>query len=345
MVASSSGSAQELVAVERTLVGTIRKPDEILANIRAVGLDQGEAGFSSRGDALEGSDRLLMNEILNAFIQRTDLSHPEQMQEQRRHVVTEIGRTLGRTFSDWAKSPERKELLEILEATTAPIPKIEIRTMRNPVLQALALLILRGQDVARFRDALEDADVDDPVIPFGLWGAAFGLANLPKTLTADVLEQPGYSITKDLMEPVEAMAGAIAYADHGTAEDPRPSVFAEPLPAEGSARPAPEEPETSGSAIATSEQKAAEQPEEARAEVPQTKKSPKAKSTRSKTKKSKEEPATKLPEEGPVEIELSVKREPAMKPSSKKPRAKGTAGKPKKAEDTGSLFPDQHPDN
>jgi hypothetical protein len=80
--------------------------------------------------------------------------------------------------------------------------------MRSPVMQALALLILRGHDIVRFRDAVRDADVDQPALAFSLWGAAFGLANLPKTVTAPYLESPEFALESDYVAPMlEALGG------------------------------------------------------------------------------------------------------------------------------------------
>ncbi len=325
--AVQGASVSGLDHLEESLMVAMRNDADAMRGIKAIVLRKGDV----QGLELEEIGQRLMNSILSYFIQRTDLSHPDQLQEQRRQVVTEIGKSMGTSFPDWHGSAERKELLELLEATTAPIPKLDLRTMRSPVLQALALLILRGNDIVRFRDALRDADVNDPTLPYGLWGAAFGLANLPKTITARIFEAPGYDIEHDLFVPVDCVVNGGKAASVTIVAEPDPQRFTPP---------ADESVVTSQPDISSLSDRA-ERPEPSITE-PESGSSPKddegkpalkGSNTRKGTKAAAKVHSSKkgVPDQDPVVVDLSIE------PKSKKTTARRGKGKDKG--DEGLLFP------
>lgn len=311
--------------LEESLMVALRNDADALRRIKAIVLRKGDV----QGLELDEIGQRLMNSILSYFIQRKDLSHPDQLQEQRRQIVTEIGKTIGASFPDWQGSAERKELLELLEATTAPIPKLDLRTMRSPVLQALALLILRGNDIVRFRDALRDADVSDPTLPYGLWGAAFGLANLPKTITARIFEAPGYDIEHDLLMPMDRVVNGGKAASVTIVAEPEPPRFAPPA----------DEPVVTSQSDKSSLSDRAERPEPSSTEPEggsrlqdnEDKSAAKGSKTRKGTKAATKVPSSKkgVPDQGPVVVDLTIG------PKPKKTTAK--RGKRKDKGDEGQL--------
>lgn len=301
-------SESELDHLEESLMVAMRNDAVVLKHIKAIELRTGEV----QGLELDEIGQRLMNSILSYFIQRTDLSHPDQLQEKRRQIVTEIGKTIGASFPGWQESAERKELLELLDATTAPIPQLDLRTMRSRVLQALALLILRGYDIVRFRSALRDADVSDPTLPYGLWGAAFGLANLPKTITGRVFEVPGYDIEHDLLVPVDRVVSGRKAESITIVADPEPKCFAPPA----------DEPEVTFPAVKGFIPGRTERPQPSDSEPEggskhknlEDKSAAKGSKTRKGAKSDVKLPSSKtgVPDPAPVEVDFSVEPMPSI---------------------------------
>lgn len=323
--AVQGASETGLDQLEESLMVAMRNDADALRRIKAIVLGKDDV----QGLDLDEIGQRLMNSILSYFIQRKDISHPDQLQEQRRQIVTEIGKTIAASFPDWQGSAERKELLELLEATTAPIPKLDLRTMRSPVLQALALLILRGNDIVRFRDALRDADVSDPTLPYGLWGAAFGLANLPKTITTRIFDAPDYDIEHDLLMPVDRAVNDGKAASVTIVAEPERQRFAPP--ADEPTVTTPPDKSTSSDRAERPGPSTTESEGVGRSKDHEDKTAVKGSKTRKGTKAAEKVPSSKkgVPDQDPVVVELPIEYEP------RKTTTKG--GKKKGKSDEGQL--------
>jgi len=107
----------------------------------------------------------------------------------------DITRTLGKILKefvevvqkkDWTKSPERIYINSLLDNIESYQP-FDIKSHPSDVLQSFTAFILKGEDLEKLKDFLINNNIQDFRISFGLWGAAFGFASIPKTISNNIL--------------------------------------------------------------------------------------------------------------------------------------------------------------
>lgn len=128
--------------------------------------------------------------IINALI-----NLPIENVEHFKYLKADITRTFGKILKefvediqkkDWTKSPERIYINSLLDNIESYQP-FDIRSHTSEVLQSFSAFIMKGEDLEKLKDFLIVNNIQDFRISFGLWGATFGFATLPKTISNNIL--------------------------------------------------------------------------------------------------------------------------------------------------------------
>ncbi|MBN1971234.1 MAG: topoisomerase DNA-binding C4 zinc finger domain-containing protein [Candidatus Delongbacteria bacterium] len=128
--------------------------------------------------------------IINALI---DLSIDNI--EHFKSLKADITRTFGKILKefvedvqkkDWTKSPERAYINSLLDNIESYQP-FDLKSHSSEVLQSFTAFIMKGEDLEKLKDFLINNNIQDFRISFGLWGATFGFASLPKTISNNIL--------------------------------------------------------------------------------------------------------------------------------------------------------------
>lgn len=128
--------------------------------------------------------------IINALI---DL--PIENVEHFKSLKADITRTFGKILKefvedvqkkDWTKSPERTYINSLLDNIESYHP-FDIKSHPSEVLQSFTAFIMKGEDLEKLKDFLINNNIQDFRISFGLWGATFGFASIPKTISNNIL--------------------------------------------------------------------------------------------------------------------------------------------------------------
>lgn len=87
---------------------------------------------------------------------------------------------------DWVKSPERTYINSLLDNIESYQP-FDIKSHPSEVLQSFTAFIMKGEDLEKLKDFLINNNIQDFRMSFGLWGATFGFASIPKTISNNFL--------------------------------------------------------------------------------------------------------------------------------------------------------------
>lgn len=87
---------------------------------------------------------------------------------------------------DWSKSPERSYINSLLDNIESYQP-FDIKSHPSEVLQSFSAFIMKGEDLEKLKDFLINNSIQDFRISYGLWGATFGFASIPKTISNNIL--------------------------------------------------------------------------------------------------------------------------------------------------------------
>jgi len=142
--------------------------------------------------------------IINALID-LPLDNVEHFKSSKADIARTFGKILKESVEvvqkkDWTKSPERTYINSLLDNIESYQP-FDIKSHPSEVLQSFTAFIMKGEDLEKLKDFLITNNIPDFRIGFGLWGATFGFASIPKTITNNFLiSDPVYlsSFFKDL---------------------------------------------------------------------------------------------------------------------------------------------------
>jgi len=128
--------------------------------------------------------------IINALIDLS-IENVEHFKSLKADITRIFGKILKEFVEDvqkkdWTKSPERAYINSLLDNIESYQP-FDIKSHPSEVLQSFTAFIMKGEDLEKLKDFLINNNIQDFRISFGLWGATFGFASLPKTISNNIL--------------------------------------------------------------------------------------------------------------------------------------------------------------
>jgi hypothetical protein len=132
----------------------------------------------------------IVNELIGYPIEGVD-----HFIESKSDIALQMGKILKEYNKDWSGSDERTYINGLLDNIESYKP-FDIRSHPNHLLQSLAAFLIKGDDPEKLIDYLIANGMGDHRISLGIWGATFGFAALPKTLTRTVFDVDTYSINE-----------------------------------------------------------------------------------------------------------------------------------------------------
>lgn len=142
--------------------------------------------------------RNIVNDILDYPIYNI-----QTFQEEKINLAFEIGKILKEYISNWENSRERDYFNSLMDNIENYQP-FDLKSHPSILLQSIALLIQKGEEVEKLIDNLIKNQLSDYRIALGLWGSIFGFSALPKTITNLLFEKENIESTRRVYKDAQA---------------------------------------------------------------------------------------------------------------------------------------------
>lgn len=146
--------------------------------------------------------QIIINELIGYPIEGV-----EHFIESRSDIALQIGKILKDYNDSWIESNERSYINALLDNIESYTP-FDLLSHSSLLFQSLAAFFLKGDDSDKLTEYLFKNGIGDHRIALGFWGATFGFAALPKTLSSKIFnpkstsfdEQYYHTLQKQLHE-------------------------------------------------------------------------------------------------------------------------------------------------
>jgi hypothetical protein len=129
--------------------------------------------------------------IIDFFVNQDELSTSEILFSNRSELLTHLGNHLKNSVADFDGSEEKIYLLSLFNSFKNLRSPFDASKVRFESFKSVAVLLTSGRDINRFYDNVVSVGVEEIKIALGIWGAVYGYATLPKTLTEEIFYESG----------------------------------------------------------------------------------------------------------------------------------------------------------
>ena len=130
----------------------------------------------------------LLELTLRFFISKDGLSHPDEFFATRQELLIAYGQFLRENVEGWEESDSRKYIGCLLASFKSLKSDFDVISSKSEVMRSLGILFTVGRDLSLFLDAILTAGIEQRGVPIAIWGATYGAATMPKTLTNCILD-------------------------------------------------------------------------------------------------------------------------------------------------------------
>lgn len=148
--------------------------NEILSFKASLSYDQKEAEY--------------LKYILNFFTNEDTFSSIDELHASKKEYLGDLGIYLKEHIDEFGQSKEAKYLRDLLSSFKSLTESFDINATKLDSLKSVALLFTKGRDFMQYREFVENSSIVHNEIGYAIWGAAFGYAGLPKTLTGSIFD-------------------------------------------------------------------------------------------------------------------------------------------------------------
>lgn len=134
-------------------------------------------------DALNNTENEYLKQIISFFIQVDKIQDIDYFFINRKEILIELANYFKSNIEGFDTSRERDYLIELLKSFDSLRGGFQIGAIKNEVLKSIAILFTSGRDLLRFIENNEREEITNSLIYYSIWGAIYGVAILPKTLT------------------------------------------------------------------------------------------------------------------------------------------------------------------
>ena len=139
-------------------------------------------------NSLHDNDKAnLYKEVINSLFE-CEIANAEKFKNSKVDLLLKIGEKYKYFSDNWENSEERtyiNNLLDHLETYT----RFNIDETKDLVLKSVALFILKGDNLEKLLNALNENKISIYKYAFGLWGGTFGFSSIPKTISNIIFEK------------------------------------------------------------------------------------------------------------------------------------------------------------
>nr|WP_315175956.1 hypothetical protein [uncultured Flavobacterium sp.] len=121
--------------------------------------------------------------IINELLCRTELSSSDEIAQSRLDIITQVGKAIVVSNVELKDSAEIKYLRKLYESLKTIGIGFKINESENLSLQAFACFLNRYSDNEKLLDFMVKNGVSNNGLVYGIWGTAYGYANLSKIIT------------------------------------------------------------------------------------------------------------------------------------------------------------------
>lgn len=121
--------------------------------------------------------------IINELLSRTELSSSDEIAQSRLDIITQVGKAIVDSNVELKDSAEIKYLRKLYESLKTVGIGFKINENENLALQAFASFLNRYSDNEKLLDFMVKNRVSNNGLVYGIWGAAYGYANMSKIIT------------------------------------------------------------------------------------------------------------------------------------------------------------------
>jgi len=177
-------------------------------------------------DVVAGKEREYLRQTLIYFVNIDGLTDIEFFFINRKDILVNLANHYKSQIPEFAKSPERDYLLELLKSFDSLRSTFEIGEINNDVLKVIAVLFTSGRDFQRFLENNEKNSIINPIIYYSIWGSIYGAAIFPKT-TTDILAESETSsrILLSIFDQTTESFKALSDSNFSTSENIKTRTF------------------------------------------------------------------------------------------------------------------------
>ncbi|QAA80879.1 hypothetical protein EI546_03655 [Aequorivita sp. H23M31] len=155
-----------------------------------------KAEFSELSDSDNNSYNLIINELLS----RLELSTTDEIAQQRLDIIQNTAQAL--KLNNTSSTEDIEYLRRLYKSLKTVGVGFKIEESSNLALQSLSCFMARYSEMDKLQDYMEKNKYKNYGLTYGLWGAAYGYAN----------------ISKILLEPLETMDDVLKIIENYTSE-------------------------------------------------------------------------------------------------------------------------------
>ncbi len=139
-------------------------------------------------NSLHDNDKAnLYRQVINSLFE-CEIANAEKFKNSKVDLLLKIGEKY-KDFSDnWDNSEERIYINNLLDHLETYTP-FNLGETTDLVLKSVALFILKGDNLEKLLNALNENKISIYKYAFGLWGATFGFSSIPKTISNIIFEK------------------------------------------------------------------------------------------------------------------------------------------------------------
>lgn len=153
-------------------------------------------------DIVSKKDTIYWKAILEFFIFWQDIRDIEYLHINRQEITINLGNFLKNKIQEFNNSFQRKNLGFLLKSYDDMRGGFNVNTFDLESLQSVSLLFTTGRDLSRYIEESEKYSINKTV-SLSIWGAVYGFASLPKTLTNELFNSTEkYSILNDAIRKI-----------------------------------------------------------------------------------------------------------------------------------------------
>lgn len=124
-----------------------------------------------------------LEQAIMFFLFETRVTTADDFFQHRDEILIGLAKYFRKEISSFIESNERDYLLVLLNSFQNPALAFDVRKINNDVVRSIAILFISGRDLLKYIEVNEKFNIIHSGIYLSLWGAIYGAASIPKTIT------------------------------------------------------------------------------------------------------------------------------------------------------------------
>lgn len=140
-------------------------------------------------DGYNHDEKIYLQAILKYLIEEDTFATIDDLHSDRQRYLGVLGVHIRDSIEDFESSDVAKYLRSLLKSFKDLTSSFDVDQTHLDSIKSVTILFTKGRDFLQYRDAVETSSIKKKEISYAIWGAAFGYAGLPKTMTSHLFEK------------------------------------------------------------------------------------------------------------------------------------------------------------